>query len=39
MLCEGAIMTPPTNRAGVLGRALQKGAWDGVTGNVRRFTD
>jgi predicted N-acetyltransferase YhbS len=38
-LLEGAIMPPPTNPARVLGRALKKGAWDGVTGNVRRFTD
>jgi predicted N-acetyltransferase YhbS len=38
-LLEGAIMPPPTNPARVLGRALKKGAWDGVSGNVRRFTD
>ena len=38
-LLEGVIMPPPTNPARVLGRALKKGAWDGVMGNVRRFKD
>ena len=38
-LLEGVIMPPPTNPARVLGRALKKGAWDGVTGKVRRFKD
>lgn len=30
------IMPPPTNPARVLGAALTRGAWDGVTGPVRR---
>ncbi|WP_164659791.1 GNAT family N-acetyltransferase [Tropicibacter sp. Alg240-R139] len=31
-------MPPPTNPERVLGYALQKGAWDGVTGVVTRWT-
>lgn len=34
---EGVIMPPPTNPARVLGRALQDGAWEGVTGEVTRW--
>jgi predicted N-acetyltransferase YhbS len=36
---EGVIMPPPTNPDRVLGRALRKGAWDGVKGDVRRWSD
>ncbi len=32
----GVEMPPPTNPERVLGQALQAGAWDGVTGKVRR---
>lgn len=32
-------MPPPTNPARVLGRALKPGAWDGITGKVRRWMD
>jgi len=35
---EGVIMPPPTNPERVLGRALSDGAWDGVTGEVTRFS-
>ena len=34
---DGVIMPPPTNPARVLGYALRSGAWDGVSGNVRRW--
>jgi predicted N-acetyltransferase YhbS len=34
----GVIMPPPTNPDRVLGLALVSGAWDGVTGRVRRVT-
>lgn len=33
----GVRMPPPTNPDRVLGRALVPGAWEGVTGEVRRF--
>lgn len=33
---SGVRMPPPTNPDRVLGRALVPGAWDGVTGEVRR---
>ena len=36
---EGVIMPPPTNPARVLGLALQANAWDGVKGEVMRYTD
>lgn len=36
---EGVIMPPPTNPDRVLGRALKKGAWDGLTGEVCRWED
>ena len=36
-LLSGVEMPPPTNPARVLGRALQPGAWDGVTGPVLRW--
>lgn len=36
---DGVEMPPPTNPARVLGRALSPGAWDGVTGKVRRARD
>ncbi len=32
----GVTMPPPTNPDRVLGRALRQGAWDGVSGTVRR---
>jgi predicted N-acetyltransferase YhbS len=35
---EGVVMPPPTNPARVLGRALAKGAWDNVSGDVRSWT-
>jgi predicted N-acetyltransferase YhbS len=38
-LLQGIVMPPPTNPARVLGRALIAGAWDGVTGDVRRWLD
>ena len=34
---SGVEMPPPTNPDRVLGQALKPGAWDGVTGRVRRF--
>ena len=34
---NGVVMPPPTNPARVLGRALQRGAWDDVCGDVRRY--
>jgi len=33
---EGVVMPPPTNPERVLGIELVGGAWDGVTGRVRR---
>ena len=33
---SGVIMPPPTNPDRVLGLALTSGAWDGITGKVRR---
>ncbi len=38
-LLEHVVMPPPTNPARVLGRALVEGAWDGIEGDVRRWTD
>ena len=38
-LLTDVIMPPPTNPARVLGRALTPGAWEGVTGEVKRWTD
>ncbi len=38
-LLDAVVMPPPTNPARVLGRALTPGAWDGVSGDVRRWTD
>ena len=35
---EGVVMPPPTNPDRVLGFALKRGAWDGVTGDVTRAT-
>lgn len=35
---EGLEMPPPTNPARVLARELIPGAWDGVAGEVRRWT-
>lgn len=34
---QGVIMPPPTNPERVLGRELEKGAWEGITGEVCRF--
>lgn len=34
---DNVIMPPPTNPARVLGQALVKGAWDGITGQVEKF--
>ena len=36
---EGVVMPPPTNPDRVLGRALHKGAWDGISGDVTRWRD
>ena len=36
---EGVEMPPPTNPDRVLGRDLSPGAWDGVRGPVRRWSD
>lgn len=33
------VMPPPTNPARVLGLPLAPGAWEGVSGKVRRWTD
>lgn len=33
------VMPPPTNPERVLGRAITSGAWDGVSGDVRRWKD
>lgn len=38
-LGEGLVMPPPTNPARVLGRELAPGGWDGVSGEVRGWTD
>ena len=38
-LLTGVIMPPPTNPDRVLGRELVPGAWQGVTGEVRRWVD
>ena len=35
----GVEMPPPTNPERILGRALVEGAWDGIVGKVRRWTD
>jgi predicted N-acetyltransferase YhbS len=35
---DGVLMPPPTNPDRVLGIALQPGAWDGVSGEVTKFT-
>jgi predicted N-acetyltransferase YhbS len=35
---EGVVMPPPTNPERVLGFALKRGAWDGVTGPVTKAT-
>ncbi|MEP3331681.1 N-acetyltransferase [Sedimentitalea sp.] len=34
----GVVMPPPTNPERVLGQAIRKGAWDGVHGDVTRWT-
>lgn len=34
---EGVEMPPPTNPDRILGRALQRGGWDGVRGTVERM--
>lgn len=36
---DGVVMPPPTNPDRVLGIALRRGGWDGVTGDVTRATD
>ena len=36
---EEVVMPPPTNPDRVLGRALLPGAWDGIAGEVTRWTD
>jgi predicted N-acetyltransferase YhbS len=36
---SGVEMPPPTNPARVLGLALREGAWDGITGQVTRFSE
>lgn len=35
----GVEMPPPTNPERVLGIALRSGAWDGISGRVRRWAD
>ncbi len=35
----GVVMPPPTNPDRVLGRALCTGAWQGIKGEVRRWTE
>ena len=37
-LLDQVVMPPPTNPARVLGRALVEGAWDGIAGEVTRWT-
>ncbi|MEW9919318.1 GNAT family N-acetyltransferase [Marimonas sp. MJW-29] len=36
---ENVIMPPPTNPDRVLGRELTPGSWEGIEGEVRRWTD
>lgn len=36
---DEVVMPPPTNPDRVLGRALKPGAWHGIKGNVRRWSD
>lgn len=36
---EGVVMPPPTNPERVLGLALSEGGWDGVRGDVTRWSD
>ena len=36
---DGVVMPPPTNPDRVLGIALRRGGWDGVTGEVTRASD
>lgn len=36
---DNVLMPPPTNPDRVLGCALKAGAWDGVSGEVMRWTD
>ncbi len=36
---SGVVMPPPTNPERVLGRALVPGAWDGVRGDVRGYSE
>ena len=36
---DGVVMPPPTNPDRILGLELRPGAWEGVTGVVRRATD
>ena len=36
---EGVVMPPPTNPDRVLGQDLAPGAWDGVAGEVTRWTE
>jgi predicted N-acetyltransferase YhbS len=38
-LLENVRMPPPTNPARVLGLALVPGAWDGISGDVTKFTE
>lgn len=38
-LGKGLIFPPPTNPARVLARELAPGGWDGVAGDVRRWTE
>ncbi len=35
----GVVMPPPTNPDRVLGQALRDGAWDGIRGDVTRWTE
>ena len=39
LILENVLMPPPTNPERVLGRALEGGAWDGISGDVSRWTD
>jgi len=36
---DNVLMPPPTNPDRVLGASLTKGAWDGVSGDVAKWTD
>lgn len=38
-MLHGVEMPPPTNPDRVLGRVLAPGAWDGISGKVRRWGD